>query len=85
MPSPRAELLRRSSAVRCLLSATLLALAPKCLACLWAYAGLGAALGFGGRELCGAPTSSPAAWLTSFALAAAALALCGFLVVRRRP
>ena len=31
-----------------------LALVPKCLLCVLAYAGLGAALGLGGPELCGA-------------------------------
>jgi hypothetical protein len=33
----------------------LAALVPKCLVCAAAYTGLGAALGFGGPELCGAP------------------------------
>jgi len=34
------------------------ALAPKCLLCLAAYAGAGAALGLGGREICGAPSDA---------------------------
>ncbi len=38
---------------RWLLAAALLALGPKCALCVLAYAGLGAALGFGGGELCG--------------------------------
>ena len=33
---------------------TLLAVTPKCALCLLAYAGLGATLGLGGPELCGA-------------------------------
>ena len=85
MPSSRAEHLRRSAVVRWLLSATLLAFAPKCLACIWAYAGLGAALGFGGRELCGASASSLDSWLASFALAVIALLARGIFIVRRRP
>jgi len=39
-------------------------LAPKCLLCVAAYAGLGAALGLGGRELCGAPAGAAADPLT---------------------
>ncbi len=56
MPSPRPESSRR--AVRWLLPAAALALAPKCLLCVLAYTGLAAALGLAGPELCGAPTSS---------------------------
>ena len=37
--------------------AAMLAVAPKCALCLLAYAGLGAALGLGGPELCGATES----------------------------
>jgi hypothetical protein len=36
-----------------LLPAALFAVAPKCLLCVIAYAGLGTALGLGGPELCG--------------------------------
>lgn len=43
------------------------ALAPKCLLCLAAYAGLGAA-GFGTRELCGGREPVWQAWLTTGAL-----------------
>ncbi|HEY0864628.1 MAG TPA: hypothetical protein VGD97_11030 [Lacunisphaera sp.] len=50
MPRPAREILRGW-----LLPAALLAVAPKCLLCVLAYAGLGAALGLGGPELCGAP------------------------------
>lgn len=42
-----------------LLPAALLALTPKCVLCLLAYAGLGAALGFGGPEFCGATGNAP--------------------------
>ena len=51
----------------------LLALTPKCLLCLLAYAGLGAALGLGGPELCGGTpgmTASSPAWLAGLGLAA---------------
>ncbi len=37
----------------------LFALAPKCLLCAVAYTGLGAWLGLGGPELCGAPPTAP--------------------------
>jgi hypothetical protein len=37
-----------------LVAGALLALAPKCLLCAAAYVGLGAALGLGGPEICGA-------------------------------
>jgi hypothetical protein len=49
------------STKRWLLPAAALALAPKCLLCLFSYAGIGAALGMGGAEICGA-VETPAAW-----------------------
>ena len=54
--------------IRWLLPAAGFALAPKCLLCLAAYAGMGAALGvkFGGPELCGASAEQaggPEVWL----------------------
>lgn len=58
-----------------LLPATALALVPKCLACLAAYAGLGAAFGLGGPELCGATTRSPGSAVLALATAALAGAL----------
>lgn len=84
MLSPRAEFFRRRRTVPWLLSAPLLAFVPKCLACLWAYAGLGAALGFGGRELCGTSASALDSCLSSFALAVIALIARGIFIVRRR-
>jgi hypothetical protein len=61
MPSLRkSELVYR--ALRWLCPAALLALAPKCLLCVLAYAGLGAAFKLGGREICGAPNESPLSW-----------------------
>jgi hypothetical protein len=63
---PRAEVLRR--AARWLTPAAALALMPKCLLCLLAYAGLGAALGLGGPEICGAPSGSAGSWMSSLAL-----------------
>ena len=41
--------------------AVLLALTPKCVLCLLAYGGLGAALGVSGPEICGALSGSEAA------------------------
>ena len=55
MSPRRTERFRR--AVLWLVPAAALTLTPKCLLCLLGYAGLGAALGLGGPELCGAPTS----------------------------
>ncbi len=49
MPPSRLERLRRW-----LIPAVLLALAPKCLACLAAWLGLAALLGLG-PEICGGP------------------------------
>ena len=65
MPSQRTEFSRR--AVRWLGPAALLALTPKCLLCVLAYAGLSAALGLTGPELCGASAESPASWVASLA------------------
>ncbi len=63
--SPRPEKFR---AVRWLLPAAALTLTPKCLLCLLAYAGLGAALRLGGPEICGAPGGSPDSWASSVVL-----------------
>jgi hypothetical protein len=71
--SPRAEFFRSSLScrvsrvVRWLLPTALLALLPKCLFCLAAYAGLGAALGLGGPEMCGASAGSSGSWASSLA------------------
>ena len=69
MPLPRAELFRfrLRRAVRWLLPAGLLAVAPKCVLCVLAYAGLGTALGLGGPEFCGGSAGSPGAWASSLA------------------
>lgn len=61
MSPPRIE--RSLRAVRWLVPAAAIALAPKCLLCIVAYAGLGSALGLGSAELCGAPAASSHAWL----------------------
>jgi hypothetical protein len=65
MSSPRIEFSRR--AVRWFLPTALLALTPKCLLCLATYAGLGAALGLGGPEICGASADSSSSWASSLA------------------
>jgi len=46
-----------------LIPAALLALTPKCLLCVLAYAGLGAALGLGGPEICGATSGTTGHWI----------------------
>lgn len=84
MPSRHTEIPRR--AVRWLWPAALLALAPKCILCVLAYAGLGAALGLGGPEICGASVGSPAAWATVLAWLGVAVGLgaVGVSACRRR-
>jgi len=47
---------------RWLIPAALVALIPKCLFCVLAWAGLGAALGLRGVELCGARDESHKNW-----------------------
>ena len=46
-----------------LIPAAFLALTPKCVLCLLAYAGVGAALGLGGPEICGAVAGPTGHWL----------------------
>ena len=76
---------RVGCAVRWLWPTALLALTPKCLLCLAAYAGLGAALGLGGPEMCGAPAGSPGSWTSSLAWPGVALAgVAVFAAIRRR-
>ena len=84
MPSRRIEFSRR--AVRWLWPAALLALTPKCLLCVLAYAGLGAAFGLGGPEICGASAGWPASWASALAGLGIAIGLgtFGFLVGCRR-
>ena len=74
---------RVGRAVRWLLPTALLALTPKCLLCIAAYAGLGAALGFGGPEMCGAPNTTPMSWVSLVALFGIDLGVVGILVGRR--
>ncbi|MCX6955838.1 MAG: hypothetical protein NTV51_27150 [Verrucomicrobia bacterium] len=83
MSPPRTSLPRRT--VRWVVPAALLALAPKCLVCLLGYAGLGAALGLAGPELCGAPESSLTPSMVALGVAGTALGLgTGWTVVRLR-
>ena len=69
---PRLEILRGW-----LGPAALVPVAPKCILCVIAYAGLGTALGLGGPELCGAPDGSPA-----FPLLLGLAGAAGFLLRR---
>jgi len=73
------EIIRRPR--RTLAPVAFLALAPKCVVCVLAYGGIGAALGLGGPELCGAPASSPDAWASWLLMPGAAL---GFIALRPR-
>ncbi len=49
-------------AVRWVLPAAALTVAPKCVMCVVAYSGLGTALGLGGPEICGMAATTPADW-----------------------
>jgi hypothetical protein len=78
MPPPPADRpARRITGVGSWLApALLLTLAPKCVLCVLAYAGIGAALGLGGPEICGGPNAvngSSVVWLSALGLAAGAV------------
>ncbi|HEY8993193.1 MAG TPA: hypothetical protein VIM71_00795 [Lacunisphaera sp.] len=80
MPPRPVEFIRRLCGS--LLPAALLAVAPKCVLCLAAYAGIGAVLGLGGPEICGA--SEPTHWTP---VVLGALGAAGFFLhrINRRP
>lgn len=64
---------------------TLFALAPKCVLCLAAYAGLGALVGLRfAPDVCGAHPASPTPALLGLALLGASLALWTWRRVRHR-
>lgn len=65
LPMWRSRGKRWRRAVRWFAPVTVLALAPKCFVCAAAYLGLGAALGLGGPEFCGASQASMPAWALS--------------------
>ena len=64
--------------------AALLALTPKCIACVLGYASLGAMLGIGGPELCGTTGGTLAHWETWLLLIGAAGAIGVFTIRSRR-
>ena len=77
------EMVRRP--LRSLVPLALVALAPKCVVCGLAYAGIGAALGFGAPKLCGSTAGSWGAWGSSPVLFGIALGIAAMLAfVRRR-
>jgi hypothetical protein len=84
MPSPRIKFFHR--AVGWFLPTALFALTPKCILCVVAYVGLGAALGLGRSEICGASAGSPGSWASSLAWlgVVGGLGMIGFLVSCRR-
>jgi hypothetical protein len=76
---------RRTASVRgWLLPAALLTLTPKCVLCLLAYAGVGAALGLGGPEICGGQPGLTGSWESWLLVPGAGLAIIGFLAARLR-
>ena len=80
MPRLLAELRRRP--VRSLGPVALLALAPKCGMCVLAYAGLGAALGLSGPEVCGATAGSAGFLAPALVLGGGALGIASWLTRR---
>jgi hypothetical protein len=82
MPRWLADVLRRP--LRPLASAAAVALAPKCTLCVLAYAGVGAAFGLRGPEICGAAGSQDGPWRMEVALAGLALACALWLAAPRR-
>jgi hypothetical protein len=64
--------------------AALLALTPKCIACVLGYASLGAMLGIGGPELCGAAGGAYGHWEAWLLLIGAACAIGVFTIRSRR-
>lgn len=77
MSPPRPEIFRR--AARWFLSTAALALAPKCVVCVAAYFGLGAALGLGGPEICGASAGPAVPWATLLAASGVILSVIGLV------
>jgi hypothetical protein len=72
-----AEKIRRPS--RWLALGALAAFGPKCVVCVAAYVGIGAALGLGGSEICGAPANSSDAWMSWLLIPGIVLGFSGFL------
>ena len=64
--------------------AALLALMPKCMGCVLAYAGIGAVLGLSGPEFCDPTAGAPGWWAPAFASFSLALGIAGWLG-RRSP
>ncbi len=77
MPRLLAEI--RQHPVRSLGPVALLALAPKCGMCVLAYAGLAAALGLRGAEICGAGGGPGGGGATALAVGGAVLGIAGWL------
>jgi hypothetical protein len=84
MSPSRAEFSHGSRrAIRWLVPTALLALMPKCVVCVLAYVGIGAALGLGGPEWCRAGGNARFAWMTVLAWAGVA-GIAGVLATWRR-
>jgi hypothetical protein len=79
MPSPESLRQRLAHARGWLISAALLALTPKCVLCVLAYAGLGATLGLGGPELCGTAGNAAGPWAAWLPALGAVAGLAGYL------
>ncbi|HEY5551867.1 MAG TPA: hypothetical protein VIK52_08260 [Opitutaceae bacterium] len=83
---PRENLRRRLPRARSwLIPAALLALTPKCIACVLGYAGLGAMLGLGGPELCGTSGNHSGLWIAFLIPAGAAAFLARPAIGASRP
>jgi hypothetical protein len=77
-----AEVVR--SPARPLASVALVALVPKCLGCVLAYAGLGALLGLRGPQLCGASSDPRVPWLSASVSVGAAMGLAATVASLRQ-
>jgi len=80
MPRRLGEILRRP--FRWLGPAAVLALMPKCVGCVLAYAGIGAALGLPGPEFCDPAAGTPGWWAPALASFSLALGIAGWLTRR---
>jgi hypothetical protein len=66
-----------------LLPAALLILAPKCVVCVLAYAGIGTFFGIRRLEICGPSVGSSGPWVSLLALLGVALGIPGLFANRR--
>ena len=64
--------------------AAIVAIAPKCLLCVLAYAGAGAAFGIGGPEICGGTNAASRGWAFALVACVAVAGVFAFQACRQR-